>query len=213
VARDAFVDMSSGTPPRGLLCDLLMAVMNSLEIWSAAAKGRERGLRWRDTVTARMIAEREYTPYEDLVAAAAAALELPPGAPADLFRRWHEMQPWPDAGHLSGVAVPFAFVSNCSAELARVAAHRSGLSPAFVLSAEEAGWFKPDPRIYRAACDRLGTSAGETLFVAGSPYDGAGAAKAGLQAVLVGRRDDLESRSVPTAASFEEVVLHLRGAH
>ncbi|MBA3435214.1 MAG: hypothetical protein H0U11_01850 [Chloroflexi bacterium] len=59
---------------RGVLFDLLMAVMDSLTVWTDAAGGRRRGLEWRDAVTARMMASGSYAPYESLVAGAAAAM-------------------------------------------------------------------------------------------------------------------------------------------
>lgn len=178
----------------GILFDLLMAVMNSVQTWSEAAQDR-RGLTWRDAVTARMIASDAYVPYETLVAEAASQLGLPRTASADLFTRWASMQPRPDAEALSRLKLPFAFVTNCSSELARTAAARSGLSPQFTLSAEEAGWFKPDPRIYQAACRRLGSAIERTLFVSGSAYDADGASLAGLPTVLVLRRADQRPRN------------------
>jgi 2-haloacid dehalogenase len=206
VATDS-LPVSPGTT-RAVLCDLLMGVMNSPEIWSAAAGDRQRGLAWRDAATARMIASEAYVPYERLVADAAAASGLPSTAALELFRRWPEMSPWPDAAALSRARLPYAFVTNCSKDLAGIAAGRSGLSPAFVLSAEEAGCYKPDARIYLEACRRLGTQAHETLFVAGSPYDATGAARARLRGVLVVRRNDQlrPDPSIPVAASFEAVV-------
>jgi len=68
------------------------------------------------------------------------------------------------------------------------AAERSGLEPAFTLSAEEAGWYKPREEIYRLACERMGAPAGEIRFIAGAPYDALGAAAAGLRTALVARR-------------------------
>ena len=56
------------------------------------------------------------------------------------------------------------------------------------MSAEEAGWYKPRPEIYRLACQRIGSSPADTLFVAGAAYDADGAARAGLRARLVRRR-------------------------
>ena len=67
------------------------------------------------------------------------------------------MEPWPDAAALSRLSLPYGFVTNSSETLARIAAGRfSGSEPRFTLSAEVAGWFKPQPPIYRAACERLG---------------------------------------------------------
>lgn len=193
---------------QGVLFDLLMGVMNSLETWTAAAGDAERGLRWRDAVTARMLAERRYSPYEDLVAEAAAEVGLPPSAPGELFDRWSRMTPWPDAGALSRLSLPYGFVTNTSTALARIAADCSRLRPDFTMSAEEAGWFKPEPPIYRAACERLGLDPARTTFVAGSPYDAAGARAAGLHAWLVLRRPDHRAPEpiIPTATSLEEIV-------
>jgi len=194
--------------PQGLLLDLLMGVMNSLAVWTAAAGGPEVGLRWRDAVTARMVAARTYTPYEELVADAARHVGLPAAATRALLDAWSRMEPWPDAAALSHVALPYGFVTNTSAHLARIAADRSRLRPRFTLSAQEAGWFKPEPAVYVAACRQLGAPPGQTIFVAGSPYDAAGATDAGLRAWLVVRRPDHHPTelSIAVATSLQEVV-------
>jgi HAD superfamily hydrolase (TIGR01493 family) len=98
------------------------------------------------------------------------------------------MEPWPDASHLGALDVPYAFVTNCSEDLALLAAERSGLAPRFTLSAERAGWYKPRREVYRQAAERIGASPGQVLFIAGAPYDAEGARRAGLRAALVVRR-------------------------
>lgn len=115
--------------PDGVLFDLLMAVMNSLETWSASAPDPALGPAWRNAVTVRMAVSRSYAPYEEMVADAAAEIGLPSEAPGELFDQWSDMQPWPDAAALSHLALPYGFVTNCSTELARLAAGRSGLTP------------------------------------------------------------------------------------
>lgn len=175
---------------QGILFDLLMAVMNSLDVWTAAAGDRELGLAWRDAVTARMQSSEPYVAYEALVAQAAEEFGLPSAATSELFDRWQTMQPWPDTDAVRRLELPYAFVTNCSANLARSAARASGLMPRFVLSAQEAGWYKPDPRSYLEACRRLGVPPERTLFVAGAAYDAEGAQRAGLHATLVRRRSD-----------------------
>lgn len=208
--RDAVVAMVA--PSQAVLFDLLMGIMDSLSSWTAAAGEPERGIRWRDAVTARMVAARRYVPYEALVADAAADIGLPPSAPAELFARWSEMAPWPDAGAVHRLSLPYGFITNTSAALARIAADRSGLRPRFTMSAEDAGWFKPEPAIYRAACAAIGSSPGETTFVAGSPYDAAGAHAAGLRARLVVRRADHSppGDGIAVASSLEQIVESLR---
>jgi HAD superfamily hydrolase (TIGR01493 family) len=173
--------------PQAVLLDLLMAVMNSLEIWNSAADG-ERGIAWRDAVTDRMGAAGVYVSYDALVVEAARDLGLPRTAVPRLREGWDRMRPWPDTVALAGLSLPYAFVTNCSASLARRASALSGLGPRFTLSAEEAGWYKPSAEIYRQACARIGSEPARTLFVAGAAYDARGAQAAGLQAWLVPRR-------------------------
>ena len=165
-----------------------MATMDSISTWSVAAGDRGRGLAWRDAVTERMIEAGQYVPYDELVIAAAAGLHLPVDALDRLRSAWTEMRRWPDADALAALRVPYAFVTNCSTELAIEAAECSGLEPAFTLSAEQAGWYKPREEIYRLACERMGAPAGEIRFIAGAPYDALGAAAAGLRTALVARR-------------------------
>lgn len=174
--------------PRAVLLDLLMAVMNSLETWSIAAGDRDVGLAWRDAVTDRIRAADRYVSYLELVAGGAAEVGLDPASADRLIGAWREMEPWSDASHLAELDLPYAFVTNCSEELALLAARRSGLTPRFTLSAERAGWYKPRPEVYHQAVERIGASPGQVLFVAGAPYDAEGARRAGLQATLVVRR-------------------------
>jgi 2-haloacid dehalogenase len=198
-------------PVGGVLFDLLMAVMDSMAVWSAAAGDRQRGLAWRDAVTARMVAQPSYAGYEDLVGEVARELGLPRRAATNLFERWQEMSPWPDAATITRLAVPYGFVTNCSRALAATAVRRSELEPAFALSAEEAGWFKPDARIYLLACRHLGSPPERTVHVAGSGYDAEGAQRAGVRAALVVRRADqpLPGAGILVATSLEEVVTGL----
>lgn len=168
-----------------------MAVMDSPAVWEAVVPGRGRA--WRDAVTRRMIDSGDYVPFVSLVADAARELGLPEEAPARLVDAWPAMAPRADVAAVARLGVPYAFVTNTSRELAEVAARRSGLRPAFTLSAEDAGCYKPDPRIYQAACDRLGRDPADVHFVAGAPYDAAGAREAGLAATWIRRRPDHEA--------------------
>lgn len=198
---------SRGADIDGVLLDLLMAVMDSVAIWVAAARDERRGLAWRDATTTSMAATRGYAPYEEIVADAAREHGLPPAAVDALVDGWQSIEPRPDAAAVHRLRLPYAFVTSSSERLATLAASRSGLEPAFVLSAEAAGCYKPDPRIYLEGVRRLGTPAGRTLYVAGSLHDAVGAARAGLRAVLVRRRLDQPAppAGVSVAGSLEEV--------
>lgn len=205
--------MTEAPRVEGLLLDLLMAVMNSIDVWSAAAGDPRRGLAWRDAATARMAGGGGYVPYEELVADAAGDVGLPRDAASVLVQRWSGMEPWPDAAALARLSVPYGFVTNCSTSLALLAAQRSRLRPRFVLAAEEAGWYKPYAEIYREGCRRLDTREDRTLFVAGSPYDAEGARSAGLKVVLVRRRRDQRTSdsSIPVVASLNAIVARIEG--
>ena len=50
-----------------------------------------------------------------------------------------------------------------------------------LLTAEQAGFYKPDPRPYRLALATLGVAPREAAFVAGSGYDLIGTAAVGLR--------------------------------
>jgi 2-haloacid dehalogenase len=58
-----------------------------------------------------------------------------------------------------------------------------------VVSAPESGAFKPDPRPYRMALERIGAPADEVALVAAHWWDVAGAKAAGLRTGWVARRD------------------------
>jgi len=122
-----------------------------------------------------------YRPYEDIVAQAATSVGLDGERPSEFLSRWHELAPWPDVpdvlGRLDGIAR--FVVTNCSRSLGRLAARRAGHF-AFVVTAEEAGAYKPDPLPYRMALERLELDAAEVLFVAGSAHDVGGAARVGM---------------------------------
>jgi HAD superfamily hydrolase (TIGR01493 family) len=197
--------------PAAALADLLMAVMDSVTTWQCAAGDPALGLAWRDAVTERMVASPRYEPYEALVAEVAAHLGLA-GAEQALWAGWEAMEPQPDAAALARLDVPLGFVTNTSTRLARMAAGRSRLEPGLVLASEEAGRCKPHPSVYALACRRMGTLPGDTAFVAGAPYDAAGAHAAGLRTVLVRRRPDLPGSHGPwsTVESLDELATVLR---
>jgi FMN phosphatase YigB (HAD superfamily) len=82
--------------------------------------------------------------------------------------------------------VPRFIVTNCSRSLGRLAARRAGRF-AFVVTAEDAGAYKPDPHPYRMALERLELDASEVLFVAGSAHDVGGAARVGMDVYWANR--------------------------
>ena len=54
-----------------------------------------------------------------------------------------------------------------------------------VLSVQPIGAYKPSPQVYAMAPAALGMTAAELMFVSGNAWDAAGAASAGLRAILI----------------------------
>src|SRR5258708_35197379 len=94
---------------------------------------------------------------------------------AQLAARYGELEPWPEVrevlGALRGEGVALGVVTNCSEELGAKAVACTGIEFDAVVTAERAGYYKPDPRPYQIALDELRVAPNRCLFVAGSPYD------------------------------------------
>jgi 2-haloacid dehalogenase len=71
-----------------------------------------------------------------------------------------------------------------------------------VLSVEEVGIYKPHPKVYQLALDRLGMSAEQVSFQSSNAWDVHGAATFGLRAVWI-NRFGAPSERLPGAAEHE----------
>ena len=169
--------------------DLLTALLDTWALWSSVAGSRELGMKWHATSQG-IMRGKPYRPFEGIVREAAEAIELPPEKADELIRRWGEFQPWPDVAmtlrRIQGI--PRFIVTNCSRTLGRRAAERLGAFD-LVMTAEEAGAYKPDPRPYRAALDKLRLAPRDALFVAGSAHDVGGASRVGMDVYWANRGD------------------------
>lgn len=173
--------------PKLVIFDLLTALLDSWTLWNQAAGGEAPGRRWRARYLELTYGCGAYRPYETLVAEAAADTGIAPGAPAALNAAWDHVQPWPEVpavlADLRARGVKLAVATNCSIALGRRAAGRCGVPFDAVMTAEEAGFYKPRPEPYLAVLRALGIAAEEALFVAGSSADVPGAAGVGLPVV------------------------------
>lgn len=126
---------------------------------------------------------------------------------AELNRVWHRLRPWPDAvpglRHLAS-RYRLATLSNGNRALLEDLV-RFGSLPLEVLSAEDFGAYKPDPRTYRGAAERLGCDPAELMLVAAHPDDLRAAAGQGLQTGYVLRPLEWGSDGAPPPkdAAFE----------
>jgi len=167
--------------------DLLTALLDTWTLWAAVAGDRALGMRWHKA-SQDLLRGAAYRPFPDILREAAAATRVPSARADELLRRWGEFDPWPDTpSTLARLGDRIRFiVTNCSRELAERAAARAGRFD-LLMTAEEAGAYKPDPRPYRAALRALGLDPRDVLFVAGSAHDVGGASRVGMDVYWANR--------------------------
>lgn len=85
-----------------------------------------------------------------------------------------------------------AILSNGSPDMLSAAVKSAGVAPVLhdVLSVEDVGVFKPDPRVYQMVCDRFSCTVEQVLFVSSNGWDAAAAAKFGFKTAWVNRASD-----------------------
>ena len=116
-----------------------------------------------------------------------------PGLAARLMDLYLTLDAYPDAAPcleaLRAAGRATAILSNGEPEMLRAAVASAGLAALFdaVLSVEEVGIFKPDPRTYRLAVDRLQVPAERVCFVSTNAWDAAGAAYFGFRVAWLNR--------------------------
>jgi 2-haloalkanoic acid dehalogenase type II len=167
--------------------DLLTALLDTWSLWSDVAGDRTLGMRWH-AASQEMLRGKRYRPFEDIVRESGSEVGIDAKRAAELLRRWGDFEPWPDVPpvleRLDGTRR--FIVTNCSRKLGRLAAFRAGRFE-LIMTAEEAGAYKPDPLPYRTALERLGLDPAEVLFVAGSAHDVGGAARVGMDVYWANR--------------------------
>ena len=166
-----------------VIFDLLTALIDSWTLWNDVAGSEEDGLRWRKEYLRLTYGAGAYRPYETIVAEAAAAAEINNEAAGELARRWNELKPWPETHRVLTELHNHAMlgvVTNCSVKLGHAAAESVFSDFQVVVTAEEAGFYKPRRETYAKTLVALGTDTARTLFVAGSAADVPGASALGM---------------------------------
>lgn len=82
-----------------------------------------------------------------------------------------------------------AILSNGAPDMLNAVVTRNGFDALFdaVLSVEDVGVFKPDPRVYQLAVERLGINKEAICFVSSNGWDAAGAKAFGFQVCWINR--------------------------
>ena len=82
-----------------------------------------------------------------------------------------------------------AILSNGTPTMLKAAVDHAGLADLVdpVLSVEEAGIYKPHPKVYQLACDRLGLPARQILFLSSNGWDAYAASAFGMRVIWCNR--------------------------
>ncbi len=138
---------------------------------------------------------------------------------ARLMDAFLHIQAYPDAvtvlDALKRARRPAAILSNGSPRMLSAAVASAGLGHLLdhVLSIEEAGIYKPHPRVYELAVRRLGVAAEHICFVSSNGWDAAGAAQFGFKAVWANRggapRERLPGEPVAELSGLDRLPLLL----
>ena len=136
----------------------------------------------------------------------------PPGLRERLMRLYLALEPFPEVpGVLAALRradLKTAILSNGTPAMLAAVVGGAGLGALFdaVLSVEEAGAFKPDPRVYRLAVDRLGCPAAAIAFQSANAWDAHAASAFGMQVVWCNRYGQRRER-LPGAPDREIATL------
>ena len=105
------------------------------------------------------------------------------------------MQPFPEAGaalsRLRAADLHVGVLTNSTGEAAERALTAAGLRDRFeaVIASDEVQTFKPNPRVYQHAIERVAAEPAEIMLVAAHGWDVMGAMRAGLQGAWVARSE------------------------
>lgn len=196
-----------------VLFDLLSALLDSWSLWDDVAGDATLGREWRRQCLAAASRTARYEPYISLVEDSAAAVGLPRSRADLLAGRWNELTPWPETVDiLAEIAAKtkIGVITNCSEQLGVMAAEKTGVDLDVVLTAERAGYYKPDFRVYEMAIREVGEAPERILYVAGSPYDVCGASAAGLPVHWHNRVGLVDSEASSRAASSSDTLACVR---
>jgi 2-haloacid dehalogenase len=112
-----------------------------------------------------------------------------------LMNAYRELSAYPDASGtlqaLKAMGMKLAILSNGTQAMLDAALKASDFTAQFdaCLSVDDLKIYKPDPRVYQLACDRLAVRPDQVCFVSSNAWDLAGASVFGFNAVRINRQD------------------------
>lgn len=110
----------------------------------------------------------------------------------------------PAIGKIRSMGMRTAILSNGTPEMLAAAVASAGLEGEFeaVILVEEAGVFKPHPRVYELALERLGLERGEILFLSSNGWDAYAASAFGMRVAWCNRYGQVAER-LPGRPDYE----------
>lgn len=119
-------------------------------------------------------------------------LSCTPAQHDQLMQAYNHLTPFPDVRPaLEGLApLPRAILSNGSPAMLQAAVKSSGIEPLlkYVISVDEAGIFKPSPKVYQLAVDKFKTKDPRSIgFVSSNCWDALGAKSYGFRVYWINR--------------------------
>jgi 2-haloacid dehalogenase len=167
--------------------------------------------------------------YEDFLMVTAKALDyallavghdLDVGQRRALVAQYDSLEPFPDveAGleQLSTAGYVMAVVSNGTPPMLRAIVQSAGLDRWLptLISVDEVGVYKPAPRVYHHAAERLGLPLSKIRLISSNPFDVIGAAAAGMEVAWLNRSGGLFDTLAPppdvVVSSLTELAERLR---
>jgi 2-haloacid dehalogenase len=115
-----------------------------------------------------------------------------------LLQSYLSLTAYPDAAQtlaqIAALDLTIAILSNGTPHMLQEALRANQLQELIdpCLSVDEIRIYKPDPRVYQLACDRLDLSPAQICFISSNPWDLAGAASFGFKAVRINRQNSAE---------------------
>jgi len=123
----------------------------------------------------------------------ASKLSLTPRQKDSLMAHYNALVPHADVKpgleRLQSAGFPMVIFSNGAPSMLHDLLDHSGLRPYFqdIISADEIKVYKPTPKLYQHAAQRLNRPLSETRLISANPFDVTGALNAGIRAALVNR--------------------------
>jgi len=130
----------------------------------------------------------------DALDVALETLDLPqPGLRDRLMNLYLELGTFPEVPEvlrrLKAIGMPASILSNGSPAMLAPVVANAGIADLIdhVLSVEEAGIYKPHPKVYQLAVDRLGVAPGAILFLSSNAWDAWAASAFGMRVAWCNR--------------------------